>query len=139
MSLILSWWRLLKKLILWHGLRVVQPAKSHMKSTCWNLKSQVLGCISQVTNDPRNSLTRWFWVWLLYPSPIICTLITHKIVRRLFRKKTLEQFLQHTHLVRESYSSLSENSFIVSSPSHFPLLYLERGFVLKHNPHILRV
>ena len=32
------------------------------------------------------------------------------------KKKILERFLQHIYLVRESYSSLSENSFVISSP-----------------------
>ena len=32
------------------------------------------------------------------------------------QKKTLERFLQQTLLLRESYTSLSENSFVASSP-----------------------
>ena len=46
------------------------------------------------------------------------------------QKKTLKRFLQHTHtLIRESYSSLSKNSLVVSSSFSLPLLYLERRFV----------
>ena len=55
------------------------------------------------------------------------------------KKKTLERFLQHTHHFKESYSFLNENSFVVFSRSPLPLLYLERGFVPKHNSHTFRV
>ena len=42
----------------------------------------------------------------------IYTLIIHKIVRRLFKKKKkiLERGFYNTHFVRESYSSLREKS-----------------------------
>ena len=54
------------------------------------------------------------------------------------KKKILERFLQHIYLVRESYSSLSENSFVISSPPPLPLIYIDRRFVPKHNSHLFK-
>ena len=67
LGLVLSWWRLLKKLILRLGSWVMQPAKvtweSHVGS--WRVKCQAVFreslCDSgEVVSDPRNSLPRWF-------------------------------------------------------------------------------
>ena len=70
----------------------------------------------------------------------IYTLITHKSIRGHSERKTLDRFsTTHTPIFqRESYSSLMRNhSSLFSFP--LPLSYLERRFVLKHNPHIFRV
>ena len=42
--------------------------------------------------------------------------------------KTLERGFYNTHHFRKIYSSLSENSFVISSPSPLPLSYHERRF-----------
>ena len=42
-------------------------------------------------------------------------------------------------ILERATHSLSENSFVVSSPFPFPLPYLERWFVPKHNSHSFRV
>ena len=110
----------------------------------WRVKCQ--RWISRVTRDLANSrVTRE----ILYLDDFKCdyyTLHPYYIYphypqncKESIQKKTLESFLQHIYLVKESYTSLSENSFIVSFPSPLPLLYLERRFVPKHNSHLFRV
>ena len=69
------------------------------------------------------------------------TIIIHKSMRGNSQRKTLDRLstTEHTHLLeKESYLSLVRNhcSFF-SFP--FPLSYLERRFVPKHNPHLFRV
>ena len=71
--------------------------------------------------------------------PYYITLITHKIIRKLFKRKAQRDFYNTPTFQRKSYSSLSENSFVVSSFSPLPLLYIERRFVLKYNSHLFRV
>ena len=62
-----------------------------------------------------------------------------QICKEAIQKKTLERGSYNTHHFRESYSSSRENSFVVSSPFSFTLLYIERRFLPKHNPHLFRV
>ena len=58
-------------------------------------------------------------VTLISFTHTIYTLVTHKCKRGHLERKTLDRFsTTHTHpSFRESYSSLSENSFVVSSLS----------------------
>ena len=78
-----------------------------LKGTCWKLKSQ---CISRLDQPTRysNQLDFKCDFPTLHPH-YIYTLITHKIIRRLFKRKPQRGFY-NTHHSRESYSSLSENS-----------------------------
>ena len=115
--------------------------EGHMRSTCWKLKSQwVSWLISQLTRWPAKCTDNWdfkcdsytlhpYYIYPHYPQDC----------KEAIQKKTLERFLQHTYHLRESYSSLSENSLVVSSPFPLSLLYLERRFVLKHNSYLFRV
>ena len=99
MSLVLSWWRLLKKLILWLGSRLAwdcntreRPCEEHMRK----FNSQ---CVLWVTHDLvnlRDTLTNKILSVSLIPfTHNIYTLISHKIEGRLFRRKTLELWQSH--------------------------------------------
>ena len=146
MGLVLSWWRLLKKLISRLGSRVVQLAKftwgAHAGS--WRVKCQTV--FRESLHYLANS---WVTCETLYLEDYKCDLSSSlpyyiyshypQNCKGAIQKKTLEKFLQHTHLVRESYTSLSENSFVTSSPFPLPLLCLKRSFVPKHNLHLFKV
>ena len=64
----------------------------------------------------------------------IYTLITHKIKKEAIQNKTLEKFLQHTHLIRESYSFSIKKSLqsILFSLSHCCTL---RGDLYQNTNH----
>ena len=71
--------------------------------------------LGQPASDQRDTLTVGYYcvtLHILYHT--IYTLITHRIVRRLFRRK-MERFSQHPPF-KECYPSLSENFLVVSSP-----------------------
>ena len=90
-----------------------------MRSICQKLKSHwVLRLILQLGQLARWPVkcTNWwdfkcdsytlhpYYIYSLYPQNY----------KEVIQKKALERFLQHTHHLRESYSSLSENSLVVS-------------------------
>ena len=119
-------WDLIVMDLVLSGENLIKTVEGHMGSTCQKLKSQ---CISRVISRLGN-LSRWptrstdswnfkcdsYTLHLYYIY--IYILITHKIVRRLFKKKkkkTLERGFYNTYNFRQSYSSLSENFLVVSS------------------------
>ena len=129
----------LVKLISRLGLRAIQLAKvtwrAHARSWRVSVFRDSSLDLANSWDDLQNALT----VGILSATPIpfthtIYALITYKIEKRLFRKKTLKRFLQYTHLVRDSYSSLSENSFVVSS---LPLshCYTLRKYLYSNTTH----
>ena len=119
--------------------------KSHVRSTYWKLKSRVRLLVSRVSREKGQPLKLFVWrilnVTFLSFTHTIYTPITHKSMRGHSERKTLDRFstTQRIHLLeRESYSSLVRNHYSLFS-FHFPLPYLERIFVPKHDPHIFRV
>ena len=97
MSLVLSWSRLLKKLIKQLGSRVVQPAKvtwgAHAGSWRVNVFHNLSRDLANSWDDPRNALTVEILSVTLIPfTHTTYTLITHKIVRRLFKRKPKRGF-----------------------------------------------
>ena len=96
-SLVLNGEDLLKKLILRFGSQVVQPTK-----VTWGVHAgswRVSGFrdssydLANLRDDPWNALiARILSVTLILFTHTIYTLITHKIVRRLFRRKPLKAF-----------------------------------------------
>ena len=114
----LKWWRFAQEVDLVTWLANGATCESHMKSTCWKLKSQVSGCISRVILRLRlgHEVTRETLClddfkcdsYTLHPYYIYHYYL-QKCIESI-HKKTLEKFLQHTHLVRESYSSSIEKS-----------------------------
>ena len=94
MSLVLSLWKLLKKLISRLGTRVVQPTKVRWPAKCTN--SWDFEC---------NFYTlQLYYTYPHYPQKW----------KEAIKYKTLERFLQHTHHFKESYSFLNENFFVKS-------------------------
>ena len=97
MGLVLSWWRLLKKLISWLSSLVVQPMKvtweAHAGS--WRV-SEFCNSSRNLTksrDDLQNALIAGILSVTLIPfTYTLYTLITHKIVRRLFREKPYRGF-----------------------------------------------
>ena len=97
MGLVLSWWRLLKKLISWLSSLVVQPMKvtweAHTGS--WRV-SEFCNSSHNLTksrDDLQNALIAGILSVTLIPfTHTLYTLITHKIVRRLFREKPYRGF-----------------------------------------------
>ena len=97
MGLVLSWWRLLKKLISWLSSLVVQPMKvtweAHAGS--WRV-SEFCNSSRNLTksrDDLQNALIAGILSVTLIPfTHTLYTLITHKIVRRLFREKPYRGF-----------------------------------------------
>ena len=97
MGLVLSWWRLLKKLISWLSSLVVQPMKvtweAHAGS--WRV-SEFCNSSRNLTksrDDLQNALIAGILSVTLIPfTHTLYTLITHKIVRRLFREKPYKGF-----------------------------------------------
>ena len=113
--------------------------KGHMRSICRKLKSQ---CISRLISR-LGQLARWltkctdswdfkcdsytlhlYYIYLHYPQNC----------KETIQKKILERFLQHTHFVRESYTSLREKSLqsILLSFSH---CYTLRGDLYPNTTH----
>ena len=89
----------------------------------------------------RDSLPGGFLSITFLPfTHTIYTLITHKCKRGYSKRKILDRFFTtHTPIFqRESYSSLVRNHCSLFSIP-LPLSYLERRFVLKHNPHLFRL
>ena len=127
--------------------RRVTCEKGHMRSTCWKLKSQVpaafrecfarrailLGihemlCLEDFKCD---FLTLHpYYIYTHYPQK----------QKRYSERKPLDRFstTQHTHLKRESYSSLVRYHCILFS-FPLPLSNLKRRFVSKHNPQLFKV
>ena len=109
MSLVLSWSRLLKKLILQLGSRVVQPTKviwgAHARSWRVNVFCNLSRDLANSWDDPRNALTVEILSVTLIPfTHTIYTLITHKIVRRLYKRKPKRGFYNTpTLLERATY------------------------------------
>ena len=97
MGLVLSWWRLLKKLISWLSSLVVQPMKvtweAHAGS--WRV-SEFCNSSRNLTksrDDLQNALIAGILSVTLIPfTHTLYTLIIHKIVRRLFREKPYRGF-----------------------------------------------
>ena len=68
----------------------------------------------------------------------IYTLIIHKIERRPFRRKPKKGFYNiPTLLERTTHSQERNPCSLFSFP--LPILYLEKRFIPKHNPHLFRV
>ena len=96
-SLVISWSRLLKKLISQLGSRVVQLVKvtwgAHARSWRVNVFRNLSCDLANSWDDPRNALTVEILSVTLIPfTHTIYTLITHKIVRRLFKRKPKRGF-----------------------------------------------
>ena len=92
MSLVLSWWRLLKKLISQLGSQVVQLAKvtweAHAESWRVNEFRDSSCNLANSRDDLRNALIAGILsVTFLSFTHIIYTLITHKSERRLSNRK----------------------------------------------------
>ena len=115
-GLVLSWWRLLKKMISRLGSRVVQPMKGHVRSICQKLKSQ---CISWVISRLRQP-ARWPARCMTDSWDFECdsyTLHSYYIYphylqnyKETTQKRTLERGFTNTLHFRESYSSSRDKS-----------------------------
>ena len=99
LGLVLSWWgikQVLDKWISWEA----NPRKSHVRSTCWKLKSRIRLSVSRMSHEkgepvryPRNSLPEGFLnVTFLLFTHTIYTLITHKSMKGYSERKTLDRF-----------------------------------------------
>ena len=126
------------------GEDLIKTVEGHMRSTCWKLKSQcvslLISRVGQVAKWPARCTDSWdfkcdsytIYPYYIYPHyPQDC--------KETIQKKILERGFYNAHHFRESYSSSRENSFVVFSHFSLSLLYLERRFVPKHNPHLFRV
>ena len=109
MSLVLSWSNLLKKLISQLGSQVVQPAKvtwgAQVGSWRVNVFRNLSRDLANSWDDPRNALTVEILSVTLIPfTHTIYTIITHKIVRRLYKRKPKRGFYNTpTLLERATY------------------------------------
>ena len=129
-------WDLIVRGLFFSGEDLIKIVKGHMRSTCQKLKSQ---CILQVISrlgQPVRCTDSWdfkcnFYAlhpYYIYPHyPQNC--------KEAYQIENPREISTTPYLVRESYSSSSENLFVISSPSLLPLTYLGRRFVHKYNPH----
>ena len=151
MSFVLSWWRLLKTMKFANCLQLTHEwttrERSHEKPMLeaeeWSVR---LYFASHFATWLTYEWSAKFSTWMILSVtliPFTCTIyifITHKIVRRLFRKKEKKKrgFYNTPTLLERAIHS-QERNLCSSFSSPLPLLYLERRFVPKHNPHIFRV
>ena len=130
------------------NLREEYPAKrareKHMLEAEKSSQAIDFASISRVRHSRKILAKRSTWrilrVTFLPFTHTIYTLITHKGIGGQSERKSLDRFsTTHTPIFqRESYPSLVRNhSNLFSFP--FPLSYLERKFVPKHNPYLFRV
>ena len=147
-SLVLSWWRLnLKRRISgFHEKQTHERAMWEAHAGSWRVMP---GCrFREYLADKAFSqgsrktfcLEDFFSMTFLPFTLIIYTFITFKCEGGHSERKTLDRFsITHTPIfLRESYSSLVRNhSGLFFFP--FPLSYIEKRFVPKHNLHLFRV
>ena len=135
-----------------NGGDLIKTTKSHMRSTCQKLKSQMptvkvkescTSCASQfsqlrqLASDPQISLVRGFFSVTYLPiTHIIYTLITYKNCQEPIERKTLREVsTTHPPCQRKSYSFLKRNLYsLFSFP--LPLLYPLRGDLYPNTIHI---
>ena len=122
-----------------------RACEKHMLEAKESYRTVVFASVSWVrpSREIPVKLSAWkiFSVIFLPFTYTIYTLIIHKSMQEAIqREKPQIVVLQHNTPIfqRESYSSLVRNHCsLFSFP--LPLSYLERRFVLKHNPHIFKV
>ena len=122
-----------------------RACEKHMLEAKESYRTVVFASVSWVRSSREIpvKLSAWkiFSVIFLPFTYTIYTLIIHKSMQEAIqREKPQIVVLQHNTPIfqRESYSSLVRNHCsLFSFP--LPLSYLERRFVLKHNPHIFKV
>ena len=132
--------------------RFDQDSKSHMRSTCQKLKSQVpameveescASCASCFRNSSDPQVTHefhWlenFLVWPICPSLILyIPSLSIEMVRSLLKEKNPKKGFYNTPtlLERESYSFLERNLCSLLSFS-LPLLYPLRGDLYQNTTH----
>ena len=106
MGLVLIWWRLLKNLISWLGSRLAQDCNTHERPCEEHMRKFNNQYFVQVTCDLANLqdtlISRILSVTFTPFTHNIYTLISHKIRRRLFRRKTLERGFHNTHLLERA-------------------------------------
>ena len=142
LGLVLSWWRLEKFV---RRVLAKRTCEEHMTGS-WRVvpSCRFHECLASKA-FPRGSRETFylenFWVWLSYPSLILyIPSLPTNVNEVIQREKTLNRFFTtHTTIFfRESYSFLVKIHYsLFSFP--FPLSYLERRFVPKHNSHLFRV
>ena len=123
MSLVLSLWKLVKTMKFATCLQLTHKWMTHERSHEKHMleakeSSARLYFMSHFTTGLTREWPAKLSAWMILSVTLIpfthtiYTLIIHKTEKKAIQKKTLERFLQHTYLVRESYSFL-----VVSSPS----------------------
>ena len=118
---------------------MIKIVEDYMRSTCRKLKSQwvsrIISRLSQLAGWPVKCTDNWdfkcdsytlhlYYIYFHYPQNC----------KETIQKKILERFLQHTHFVRESYTSLREKSLqsLLLSFSH---CYTLRGDLYPNTTH----